>query len=577
MQKELVADHSGLEPAYQLIYRGVAADADQAKIIGILGKLLHLNPEETRVALNEAPLQLVADPDRDKLRRLQLGLAKLGCISNIETALRYRKWFLSEALLDRFDQAARAGQAKALALLRFSPAPGPYRLKQLLSKIQQDGVYLLNESDLLIEREPLIHEGVGRWLKDLHKRAVAHTPSSEGRSIHGSFALLPEDGEQLEQVLMVLDERASHTPLNPVQGSVIRELPPRLLSGKPWNLLRQHGIESIQHPELPEEVRDELLQLWPIGEQDEEKPALSAGKVKDLLQAYSRQQQRRDDHRDTLLQQFTELDKLPSLPAIAMQVYQLAQSPDTSPEALADAVTKDPSLSARLLTVVNSPYFGLRARVDSIPHALVILGREELAHLALLLSSETVFRGLSSETGQALWRHSARTAEVARCLASHHPHFQPSSIYTAALLHDVGKIFLLSFALRPMQDIEQLCQRYELPSYELEREWFGHDHATLGATMLRRWGLPENLCRAVEQHHGPLPGQTEPLSTHAALVALADHVAQRLDDSAPWADASRLRRAQVQALKPYFGQLDLETIDLLAEDIRDEIRSGAPT
>ncbi len=574
MQQELTAEQFGLEPAYKLTYRGIAADADLDKLNPLFCRLLQLAPEQAATVLKSPPLHLAFRPDRERLRALQLGLAKLGCISSIETAWRYRDWTLDEELLHRLEPTpSRPQQDVAFALIRIHPAPGFARLARLIRQFQDGDSHILNSAEILIERNSQIDTGVGHWLRDIHRRVEKQIKGENIEvRLESAFALVPEDGNQAQDILKILEKRAKHPPIDQ-SGASIAQLAARPIAGRAWHTLLAQGRENLQHSELPEAVRQTILDQWPLQDKLTEAvdPAEASADLARLIRRFARDQQHRDDHRDTLLQEFIELDRLPSLPAVAMKAYQMAQSADVDAEELSRTVEQDPSLSTRLLTVVNSPYFGLRARVDSITHALVILGREELAHLALLLSSEAVFRGLSNAAGQALWQHSARTAELARALARMSRRFEPSSSYTAALLHDVGKIFLLSFAPRQLRKIEQLGERYGLPDYEFEREWFAHDHATLGAAMLRRWGLPANLCEAVEQHHGPLPGQPGP-TPEAALVALADHIAHRLEQSNGWADGTRLRRCQLRALQPDFGVLDMATIDLLAEELRPQIK-----
>ena len=194
---------------------------------------------------------------------------------------------------------------------------------------------------------------------------------------------------------------------------------------------------------LPLAKRCDILNHWPVLCEAQTEPHTSD--ASNALRSWQRGAESRQRGLAQLREHCEHLDRLPTLPAVALQVYRLTMDPNSSVEALSQLVEQDPSLSTRILAMVNSSWFGLRARVDSIAHALVVIGRQELAHLALMISSEKVFRGLSGDAAQALWRHSARVADIARVLGQRVNHAEPATLFTAALLHDVGKIVLLSF------------------------------------------------------------------------------------------------------------------------------------
>ncbi len=568
MQQPLADSTAALTPAFCLTYRGVAEDADKPRLIGLFTKLLRLPGPEAEKALGSPPILLTSDIDRDKLRRHQLGLAKIGCISSIDEAWKYQRWSIPAVLKARFEH--QPVRPRVYALLQIQPSPGFGRLHAISARLQDIECHALNHGDLLLDSSADHPEGAGNWLRRVRK-ALAPLLRDWGREyqLQSSFALIPQDGEHLEDLLETLQRRLNQ-PAESQRDTKLQQ-PAWPIAGARWRLLLKMPHNAMAQANLGESERAWLEANWPAGSGCSEFDAAELRRVPGWLSEFTERAGERQKRGAQLEQRFSSLDRLPSLPTVAMKIHRLAQDENSSPEALTETVEQDPSLSTRLLAIVNSAYFGLRSRVDTIAHALVILGREELSHLALLVSSETLFRGLSRDTGQALWRHSVRTAELARLLARNHGHPHPATLYTAALLHDVGKIFLLSFAEQELDQIVDKARRYDLPSYELEREHFGHDHATLGAAMLRRWDLPESICRCVEQHHGVAPGADGP-DLDAALVALADHLAHRVDDDEIWADQTRLRRSQFLAVKPLLGTQDLDTLDLMIEDLREQLR-----
>ncbi len=568
MQQPLADPSVALTPAYCLTYRGIAPDADRPRLIGLFTKLLRVPPAEAEQALSSPPVQLTCDTERDKIRRHQLGLAKIGCITSIDDAWTFKRWSIPGILKARFDHHPQ--QPRVYALLQIQPAPGFGRLHAISAMLDDVDCHALNHGELLLDSSADHPDGAGHWLRRVRKRL---TPMLEGWgrefALRSSFAMIPQDGDYLGDLLETLELRLRQ-PATGQRDTSLRQ-PAWPIAGSRWHQLMQLPHSALAQTTVPQPTRNWLEDHWPAGGGSSEIRAQDLHRVPQWLGEFAARAEERRQRGARLLERFSSLDRLPSLPAVAMKIHRLAQDERSSPAALTETVEQDPSLSTRLLAIVNSAYFGLRSRVDSIAHALVILGREELSHLALLVSSETLFRGLSRDSGQTLWRHSARTADLARLLARNHAHPQPSTLYTAALLHDVGKIFLLSFAEDEVRDIRDKARRHNLPSYELERELFGIDHASLGAAMLRRWDLPENICRCVEQHHGIAPEVTA-LDPDAALVALADHLAHRVEDDEVWADQSRLRRVQLLAVKPLLGTQDLDTLELMAEDLRGQLR-----
>ena len=576
--------HPQLVPALGLMYRGLSADADLPRLLPILQKLLHLDADSCRAALKQAPLLLAQDAQRDKLRKHQMALASLGCISSLEDAWQYRGWAVSDPLKLHLDKLEHQGKPRIFALLNIEPAPGHTRLMQLMGAQSGVQAYVIGHAHILLEADAHIGGGAGRWLRAVQQDLARRLKKGacEGAALRSALALFPDDASNLPELLDTLQSRLDEKQRmrgSEVESSALASPPQWTVAGLSWAQLMSLHPEADMLSSLEPPRVAALLASAPLGEINGEALPPPPGQparmntAQRIVEAYRRDDDSRTGALSALRRHFLELDRLPSLPSVAMRAYQLAREPSSSAQDMARMVEQDPSLSSRILTIVNSAYFGLRKQVDSIAHALVMIGAEELAHLAILVSSERVFRGLDSEAGRKLWQHSARTAEIARVLAQRIPNVQAASVYTAALLHDVGKIFLYSFEPQRMQALETEARELQLPTYELERASFGHDRASLGGAMLRRWGLPDTLCEAVEQHHGPLPDQTA-ISPIATVIALADHLAHRLDGSQAWADQTRLRQHHVEALKPLMGVQDLDTLDLLAEDLRGQLRDG---
>jgi putative nucleotidyltransferase with HDIG domain len=195
---------------------------------------------------------------------------------------------------------------------------------------------------------------------------------------------------------------------------------------------------------------------------------------------------------------------------------------------LAKKIGQDPVLSARVLKIVNSPFYGVAGRVASLQEAVMVLGFSSVRRLALAVSLNGSFpaRGLGEADPRRLWHHSFCTALSAQALA---PlcRIDAESAFTAGLLHDIGRIALLS--VEPERFAATLAARAQHPDLPAaETAVFGFDHAGFGARLLERWHLPASLVRAVACHHQPDVAPTAPLTD---LTHLADALAHAMADN----------------------------------------------
>jgi HD-like signal output (HDOD) protein len=195
------------------------------------------------------------------------------------------------------------------------------------------------------------------------------------------------------------------------------------------------------------------------------------------------------------------VDKLPTPPDIYFDLSRLMQSPTSSVAEVAKVVTRDPGLSAKLLQLVNSAYFGTGQVTTSIQQAVALLGTDRLRYIALTAS---VFspRDADDVCGfslQELQRGSMRAAWLARSFAE--PAIRDEA-FASTLLHDVGHVVL---AITNSSESRVFNERAALgePTEELELELFGVTHADVGARLLAIWGLPGAIVDVVQYHHDP--------------------------------------------------------------------------
>ena len=199
-----------------------------------------------------------------------------------------------------------------------------------------------------------------------------------------------------------------------------------------------------------------------------------------------------------------DLERLPQFPGVATKVLRVLSRDDAGVQQIANLVRADAALSAELLRVVNSPLYGLRARVGSIQQALVVLGFDEVRRFVLAASMKSFFRAsLRLDVLRGLWRHSLACATVCEelstaCSASG----RDDRAYTTGLLADIGRLGL--FVIHP----EEYAALLTGPPPEggllaREHQVFGVNHCEAGAWLAAKWDLPEEVKRVAATHHNP--------------------------------------------------------------------------
>lgn len=199
---------------------------------------------------------------------------------------------------------------------------------------------------------------------------------------------------------------------------------------------------------------------------------------------------------------FEKEPELSSLPEVYLRVTQQLEDDNSSAKTIGDTVQTDPALSTRILKMVNSAYYGMQSQVSTISQAVQLLGRDRLKQILIGSVLVNVFRDpeIDSFSLADFWRHSIKTAIIARQLAIQHIEIsEPDSIFIAGLLHDLGRLLLASKLPLVYEKIEARKRGQDL--LETERKELGFDHAELAATLMIQWGLPEILVICTRHHH----------------------------------------------------------------------------
>jgi putative nucleotidyltransferase with HDIG domain len=224
---------------------------------------------------------------------------------------------------------------------------------------------------------------------------------------------------------------------------------------------------------------------------------------------------------------------LPVCPVVFTSLLSALGQADSSCVDLAEILQSDATLASQVLRAANSAVYGLPRQVRSIDEAIFRIGFKEVWSISSALKARELFRTQNqpwSAFNAKLWDHTLLTAALARVLVTRCKLDRADELFTAALLHDIGKAVL--YQVTP--DYAVLCQNASMTGHELsqlENDFFGTNHAKLGAELLRHWNLPETLADLVAKHHDEPGNPAETGRRHHALV-LANEFAHALALSA---------------------------------------------
>ena len=222
---------------------------------------------------------------------------------------------------------------------------------------------------------------------------------------------------------------------------------------------------------------------------------------------------------------------LPTLPGMIDQISRAVDSKRFSMEDIGKLISRDQVLTAKILKLANSAFFGFSRKVGSLTQALVLLGFDVVKGLIL---TSSVFDLMKSKAG-GLWEHSLGVATVASLIAQEINLEDLEEVSLAALLHDLGKVVLRAHMPEDTKEINLLVEQQKKSVREAEWEVLGFDHSHVGQWLAESWKLPENLTEPIRWHHQPAESRKEPLFT--AVVHLSDILVRGYgygDGGDPW-------------------------------------------
>jgi len=221
--------------------------------------------------------------------------------------------------------------------------------------------------------------------------------------------------------------------------------------------------------------------------------------------------------RSELKRNIQRIKNLPTIPPIVAKISKMVESPTTSSADVGKVISQDQVLSAQILRMANSPFFGMSRKISSVTQALVILGFDVIKGLVL---TSSVFE-MMQKSIVGLWEHSIGSAATARVLANLVGQSEEEEVSVAGLLHDLGKVVMsVQLEDKARDEIVALVQKKKTSRYEAENEVLGFTHAQVGLWLAEHWKLPQSLAEPMCYHHQPEKARHAPKQT--AIVHLAN-------------------------------------------------------
>lgn len=231
---------------------------------------------------------------------------------------------------------------------------------------------------------------------------------------------------------------------------------------------------------------------------------------------------------ETIKERVQSIIQLPALPTIAMEVVDLVDNPKTSASRLGKLISTDQALTAKVLKIANSPFYGFPRKISTIDFAIIVLGYDALKEIVISISLVSSLQRKSDMLFDAkgFWDHAILSGVLARRLARDLGYRVSGEVFVGGLLHDMGISVLHRYFKSEYKRITEIIRETDLTALEAEESVLGITHAEVGGWLAERWNLPDHLVEAISMHH--TPGNAEHNKDLVALIHCADVFACRM-------------------------------------------------
>ena len=613
------------DPRFRLIFKGLKQSAQLRKLVAFFQKELGTSADEIRSMLTNPPRVVWEVSTRNRAELIQNALQDLGCQIYLEPVIADLSYpFVisvkhQEVLNRELSKILRCRCNLCVFLVEVTTGASQSILPSMMGPFQEElaGLFRLSDTVVGIDDSRIIilgfstgKEGSGT-LQNKIDRALKEL-LGEDVLISMGFSLFPGEARSLPRLIYLAevnrkkgkegqsrDTEMAFSPqaptvsisasrqerLNPLQlcftqarGKVFK----RLLDMDPQTLWL--GLSQVPRAEqkkflarLPFDsplipVLERTINAQPESVLDKAAEQHFEALVHQM--ELEEGLEKRNEIQQEVLSGLNRLEALPTLPSVAAHVFEIASAPNSSASDLTKVIVNDPSLTSKILKVVNSAFYGFPQKIGTVKHAVVVLGMNEIMDVAFGVAAAKAFEVTPIEglfDPKAVWHHSMCTALIAQNLCQRIPKYEKQKLggFTAGLLHDFGKIFLAQNFHEIYTDIHIQGAKQGLPLFELEEERLGLNHALIGELLASNWNLPEYLVQAIAFHHQPFSASSH--AELAALIGLADYLYYEATMSEEQREESSVLSPQLTSghwsvLTRLFPELDTKQIDKMKDD-----------
>ncbi|RDH83091.1 MAG: signal transduction protein [endosymbiont of Galathealinum brachiosum] len=266
--------------------------------------------------------------------------------------------------------------------------------------------------------------------------------------------------------------------------------------------------------------------------------------------------------------------KLGSLPAIVYKVFAVMDESHSTATKIGKVINDDPALTARLLKLVNSPFYGFTAKVDTVYRAVALIGHEELRSVVIAASAINVFNGIPAElvSMKDFWKRSLAVAVTARVLAAFKREKTIERFFIAGLLHDIGSLLMY---LKLPEEMAQVLQQETSNGIErarTEKEIIGYEHTEVGGGLLKKWNLPPQICASVRYQLEP--GKAPEKEQESAwLLCLANEIVDKHFDLETGSELEEIA-GEIDITVWQQNKLDPSLLSTILEKVQQQFESS---
>lgn len=234
------------------------------------------------------------------------------------------------------------------------------------------------------------------------------------------------------------------------------------------------------------------------------------------------------------------IDQLVSLPEVSIKINHLLSQGDYTSSSLATVISHDPDISARLLRLVNSSFYGMPSKIDTIQRAVTVAGANEVRNLVMATAVMQQFTGIPAELVDMnqFWRHAVTTGVLSQAISRECSSLHTDRLFVAGMLHDLGRLVIYLSLPDKAREILYITGGDEWILADTEQEILGFCHTDVGEALFRAWGLPEGLQTIAKFHHHPhlaTSHENDVAIVHIALAIARGYLGGYTLDEMLWA------------------------------------------